>query len=1023
MPKRKSIIVSLILFLGYAIFTHSLGISTDSHIVNFRSVEMPSVNLDSDNITDAISQFHLSTIPPKSNFIVGLLEAGVIANLTWDEEAKEDLLQKLAKLDIHPQPNQELGFGKHKSNWNNFLWNRDFRFQPFESPILKDFMHRETNTFEKLHLLAQRSQYGENYFNRLPLSDVFLDNFFASDHYKLRIKFALSQNQLEAAIKDCRTFHLISILALNSTNANVSLNAAGHLRAVGQLWCEILSHSSICEKHLLELAEHFSALPSISGIGVLDIQSRLTCLSTLVFAERFGIEGYGRRFNGTGTSWGSKLISTNTLLAFADWNAFYKRVSRFYDQCVDILKIEDDSKRKAAIAAVSPTNRQELPTRNAGVEILFEVFALTAIHHLKALEHSREVNQIIKACIALKHFHLDNQHYPRTLEELPNNLSSQIHRDIIAGDIVKFLPLETGAIFYRIGRNKRDDGGWGTNLTNTNFYDSYDDIVFLLGDDPRIPPKGTYRPFSFSTGRQHTLENGRELSFSGEEVNSQDFSNLANLPNLVWLDLGDAQLPEEWPTQIANVGNLQTLSLAGHKFRDGTFKALTNLPNLETLNLSRSSFIGSLTSLRQMDSLRRINLAGVALREEDLKTISSLKNVEELNLCETTIDDTTIKLISTMPQLKVLHLAGTTITDKGIEELSKVKQLTHINLDFTDITNNGLAVLEGGGIECISVTGAQVDNRIVTRLAYFPRLTCLRINHTRFSINGQGQLSSGLMDQYGNDRGVARLMNPEKGNSTNPDLSKVLETKWGNLRFHPHADDPDFPKPYEIKATNDNVFKISLKQGTTAISTTRRLTGDFTAQVKVVPDWPGHHRLMQQGLARAILSDAKDYGGPHLSAGLLVWEAEGHYLKWCWNSTASYTHQQYSLIQPEYFWYNKTLAGFLNDFELQHRESLVSSIPSMSILSRSPQITNDLMLFPETPTEAGLDFYDHEEIWLRLKRIGNEMISQISFNGEQWETISKKRVWFKENVNVGIWCGKLSAADYEFHFEDFTIKQ
>ena len=1021
MPKRKSIIVSLILFMGYAFFTHSLGSSTDPPIVNFRSVGISSVHLDNDEITDVINQFHRSTIPSQDNLTIGLIEAGVIAKQTLGEEYHDELLQKLAKLDISPQSNKLLGFGRHKLNWSYFLRN-DFSFQPFESPIFKDFMHRETDTFEKLHLLAQRSQYGEIYLDSAPLSPLFTDNFLAREHYQLRIKFALSENRLEAAIKDCRTFHRISILAINSTEPYISAVGAANLLTVGQLWCEILSHSSISEQHLLELAEHFATLPPISGIGVLDLQARLTCLSTLVFAQRFGIEGYGRRFNGSGTSWGSQLISTNTLLAFADWNAFYKRVSRFYDECIDILKIEDGSKRKAAIAAVSPTNQQELLTRNAGAEILFEGFALTAIQHLKALERSREVNQIIKACITLKHFHLENQHYPGTLKELPDNFSIQIHRDINAGNIVKFLPLKTGALLYHLGRNKRDDGGWGTNLTN--FGDSYDDIVFLLGDDPRIPPKGTYRPFSFTTGRQHTLDYGREVSFSGEEVNSQDFSNLANLPSLLWLDLGHAQLPEEWPAQIANLGNLQTLSLAGHKLREGTFKALTNLPNLETLNLSRSSFVGSLTSLRQMDSLRRINLAGVALREEDLKTISLLKNLEELNLCETTIDDTTIKLISTMPQLKVLHLAGTTITDKGIEELPNAKELTHINLDFTDITNNGLAVLEGGAIECISVTGTQVDNRIVTRLANFPRLTCLRINHTRFSISNQGQLSSGFMDEYGNDHRAARLMNVEKGNSTNPDLSKAFETKWGDLRFHPHADDPDFPKPYEIKETNDNVFKISLKQGTTAISNTRELTGDFTAQVKVVPDWPSHHRLMQQGLAHdPLLIRAKDYGGPHLSAGLLVWEAEGHYLKWCWNSTAAYSNQQYSLIQPEYFWYNKTQAGFLNDFELQHRESLISGIPSMSILSRSPQITNDLMTFPETPAAAALNFFDHEEIWLRLKRIGNEMISQISFNGEQWETTSKKRVWFKENVNVGIWCGKLSNSDYEFHFEDFTIKQ
>jgi len=76
MPKSKSIIVSLILFLGYAFFTHSLGRSTNSHIVNFHSVEMPSINLDSDNIPGAINNFHRSTIPAQDNLIVGLIEAG-----------------------------------------------------------------------------------------------------------------------------------------------------------------------------------------------------------------------------------------------------------------------------------------------------------------------------------------------------------------------------------------------------------------------------------------------------------------------------------------------------------------------------------------------------------------------------------------------------------------------------------------------------------------------------------------------------------------------------------------------------------------------------------------------------------------------------------------------------------------------------------------------------------------------------------------------------------------------------------
>jgi len=36
---------------------------------------------------------------------------------------------------------------------------------------------------------------------------------------------------------------------------------------------------------------------------------------------------------------------------------------------------------------------------------------------------------------------------------------------------------------------------------------------------------------------------------------------------------------------------------------------------------------------------------------------------------------------------------------------------------------------------------------------------------------------------------------------------------------------------------------------------------------------------------------------------------------------------------------------------------------------------------------------------------------------------SELNTHFGDEVQVGLWCGKLSKSDYEFHFEDFTIKQ
>ena len=62
-------------------------------------------------------------------------------------------------------------------------------------------------------------------------------------------------------------------------------------------------------------------------------------------------------------------------------------------------------------------------------------------------------------------------------------------------------------------------------------------------------------------------------------------------------------------------------------------------------------------------------------------------------------------------------------------------------------------------------------------------------------------------------------------------------------------------------------------------------------------------------------------------------------------------------------------------------------------------------------------------MWLRLKREGNVITAFLSEDGESWTLTSKMKVYFADEVKVGIWCGKLAKSDYVFRFDDFQIEQ
>ena len=80
------------------------------------------------------------------------------------------------------------------------------------------------------------------------------------------------------------------------------------------------------------------------------------------------------------------------------------------------------------------------------------------------------------------------------------------------------------------------------------------------------------------------------------------------------------------------------------------------------------------------------------------------------------------------------------------------------------------------------------------------------------------------------------------------------------------------------------------------------------------------------------------------------------------------------------------------------------------------------MLFPHPAIEGSAKYFDGDFFWLRLQRRGNTVTSLWSTDGESWRVTSEMRVRFGEEVQVGLWCGKLSKSDYLFTFEGFKLE-
>lgn len=112
--------------------------------------------------------------------------------------------------------------------------------------------------------------------------------------------------------------------------------------------------------------------------------------------------------------------------------------------------------------------------------------------------------------------------------------------------------------------------------------------------------------------------------------------------------------------------------------------------------------------LRQITTMRELNLGGVRLKDEDLAAIAALKNLTVLHLDNTPITDAGLKHLGALENLTALNLFGTAITDAGLQHLAGLKNLKSLYLAETKVTAEGVARLQKGLPNVQIDTGAEL---------------------------------------------------------------------------------------------------------------------------------------------------------------------------------------------------------------------------------------------------------------------------------------------------------------------------
>lgn len=167
------------------------------------------------------------------------------------------------------------------------------------------------------------------------------------------------------------------------------------------------------------------------------------------------------------------------------------------------------------------------------------------------------------------------------------------------------------------------------------------------------------------------------------------------------------------PGQLRNLSSLRRLNIENAVITQQLLEAIATIENLTSLSLKGSDLDGELSLLSQLQQLRSLDLSGCIGRADetamlDLPTLQAL----HLNGC-TWVDDNCLSRLGGFPQLQSLQLKNTAVSDIGIQQLAQLPGLFWLDLsDCPGISDESFTQLkELQSLKRLTLSGEHISLR------------------------------------------------------------------------------------------------------------------------------------------------------------------------------------------------------------------------------------------------------------------------------------------------------------------------
>jgi hypothetical protein len=148
---------------------------------------------------------------------------------------------------------------------------------------------------------------------------------------------------------------------------------------------------------------------------------------------------------------------------------------------------------------------------------------------------------------------------------------------------------------------------------------------------------------------------------------------------------------------------------------------------------------------RKDRSVVAIDLHLTQATDADLEALRDLATLRTLNLFGTRITDAGLKSVGVLSGLQSLDLNDTAVTDAGLQHLQRLAQLKELRLYHTQVSDDGLSCLHGlTGLQNLTLSGARISDRGLMQLKSLHNLKQVLLYQTRVTAAGVQELKKAV---------------------------------------------------------------------------------------------------------------------------------------------------------------------------------------------------------------------------------------------------------------------------------------